>query len=147
MKANLVKCIWPATSFMLYWSNCFQWQIQARDWEWSGPSPEMVSVTDKTSSLLWVTWKVEHQEYVHSLNLPYFHTFIFESKSTNLWFQEFWTSTSIAGLSNSASAATPQRKVIWLLVMVSMIGTWVNDAQKLSNKITTSPINSSSDKC
>ena len=35
--------------------------------------------------------------------------------------QEFWTHTSIAGLSNSASAATPQRRIAWLLVMALMI--------------------------
>ena len=35
--------------------------------------------------------------------------------------QEFWTSTGIAGLSNSASAGTPQRRVAWLLVLGAMI--------------------------
>ena len=35
--------------------------------------------------------------------------------------QEFWTHTSIAGLSNSASAETPQRRIAWLLVMALMI--------------------------
>ena len=38
------------------------------------------------------------------------------------YIQEFWSSTSIAGLSNSASAATPQRRLAWLIVLGTMMG-------------------------
>ena len=54
-----------------------------------------------------------------------------ETSEMNTWktyeicMQEFWRSTSIAGLSNSAAAATPQRRVAWILVLALMIGAWV----------------------
>ena len=40
-------------------------------------------------------------------------------------YQDFWVSSSIAGLSNSATASTGQRRFLWILVLLGMLVAYV----------------------